>query len=68
MAKIKMKSHRGAAKRFRVTAKGRVKFRAANRSHNFLGESSKKKRARRSPKPLLCKSNERVIRELLLVG
>jgi large subunit ribosomal protein L35 len=66
MAKIKMKSHRGAAKRFRVTAKGRVKFRAANRSHNFLGDNGKKKRGRRSPKPMLCKSNEKVIRELLL--
>ncbi len=68
MAKIKMKSHRGAKKRFRVTAKGRVKFRAANRSHNFLGESSKKKRGRRSPKPMLCKSDERTIKAILLVS
>lgn len=66
MAKIKMKTHRGAAKRFRVTAKGRVKFRAANRSHNFLGENGKKRRSRRSPKPLMCKSNERVVKEILL--
>ena len=68
MAKIKMKSHRGAAKRFRVTAKGRVKFRAANRSHNFLGDNGKTKRSRRSPKPLLCKSNAKVIKELLLAN
>jgi large subunit ribosomal protein L35 len=68
MAKIKMKSHRGAKKRFRVTAKGRVKFRAANRSHNFLGDNGKKKRGRRSPKPTLCKSDAKTIREILLAN
>ena len=33
MAKVKMKTHRGAAKRFRITAKGKVRHKKAFRSH-----------------------------------
>jgi large subunit ribosomal protein L35 len=34
---VKQKTHRGAAKRFRVTRKGKVLHRGANRNH-FLGK------------------------------
>jgi large subunit ribosomal protein L35 len=46
---VKQKSHRGAAKRFRVTRTGKVMHRGANLNHN-LGKksSSRKRRLRRS--------------------
>lgn len=46
-AKIKLKSNRGAAKRFRKTAGG-IKHRGANRSHGFTKKSKKRKRHLRS--------------------
>ena len=41
----KMKSHSGAKKRFKLTAKGKVKARHAMRSH-MLGHKSAKRRRR----------------------
>lgn len=43
----KQKSHRGAAKRFRYTASGRLKHRHAFRSHNLEHKSAKRKRGLR---------------------
>lgn len=43
----KMKTHRGAKKRFRVTAKGRFKRDHAYTSHIFSGKSRKVKRHHR---------------------
>lgn len=40
----KLKSNRGAAKRFRAVAKGGFKCRSANRSHHFTVKSTKRKR------------------------
>lgn len=40
----KMKTNRGAAKRFKVTKKGRVKYSRANRRHILTKKSSKRKR------------------------
>ncbi len=40
----KMKSHRGAAKRFKVTKSGRVKRAKAFKSHILTKKSSKRKR------------------------
>jgi len=40
----KMKTHRGAAKRFRITANGKVKRGKAYRSHILTKKSSKRKR------------------------
>lgn len=45
----KMKTHRGAAKRFRVTRKGKVMHRRSNLNH-FLGKkASRRKRRLRRP-------------------
>lgn len=44
----KMKSHRGAAKRFRVTGSGRFKHRSAFRSHNLSHKSAKRRRSLRN--------------------
>ncbi len=40
----KLKTHRGAAKRFKVTAGGKVKRSKANHSHILTKKSTKRKR------------------------
>jgi large subunit ribosomal protein L35 len=45
----KMKTHSGAKKRFKVTAKGKVRGRHAFTSHILEKKSPKKKRALRRP-------------------
>jgi large subunit ribosomal protein L35 len=42
----KHKNHSGASKRFKVTASGKIKHRAMNRSHN-LGDNKKPKKRKR---------------------
>ena len=44
----KMKSHRGAAKRFRATKSGKLKYRKGFRNHILTKKSSKRKRQLRS--------------------
>lgn len=41
----KMKTHRGAAKRFRVTGTGKLKRKKAYNGHLFTDKSSKRKRS-----------------------
>lgn len=40
----KMKTHRGAAKRFKLSASGRVKYRRGYRNHILTKKSTKRKR------------------------
>ena len=40
----KMKTHKGAAKRFKVTKSGKVKYRKMNRSHILTKKNKKRKR------------------------
>ncbi len=40
----KMKTHKGAAKRFKVTKSGKVKYRRKNRSHILTKKTRKRKR------------------------
>lgn len=47
MPKIKIKTHRGAAKRFRKTATGKFKCGHANRSHILTKKATKRKRGLR---------------------
>jgi len=49
MAKIKIKTHSGAKKRFSLTKSGKVKYKHANKSHlmNGHGKNSKRKRGLR---------------------
>lgn len=44
MAKIKMKTKRAAAKRYRVTGKGRIKVGRKGKRHLFTGHSRKRLR------------------------
>ena len=47
MAKNKMKSHRGACKRFKLTGSGEVKRNKACKSHILTKKSQKRKRGLR---------------------
>jgi large subunit ribosomal protein L35 len=52
----KMKSHSGAKKRFKLTAKGKVRARHAMKSH-ILGKKNAKRR-RRLDEPLMLKPQD----------
>jgi large subunit ribosomal protein L35 len=60
----KMKSHRGAAKRFRKTATGRVKFPRTNRNHILTKKTTKRKRQLRRP-GYAASGDEKRVDELL---
>lgn len=60
----KMKTNRGAAKRFKVTASGRVKRRKANKSH-ILNKKRRKRKRRLRKAALVHHAEERNIKRLL---
>ena len=60
----KMKSHSGAKKRFRLTAKGKVRARHAMRSH-ILGKKNSKRRRRLDGDKLLKPPDAKRAKELL---
>lgn len=64
MAKIKMKTHRGAAKRFKKTASGKLKRGKAYTSHILTKKSPKRKRNLRKS-GLVSKGDQKRIAQLL---
>ena len=60
----KLKTHRGAAKRFRLTGKGKIKRSKAYASHILTKKTTKRKRNLRSA-TLLVKGDHKRIRKLL---
>ena len=61
----KMKSHRGACKRFKVTASGKIKREKMNGSHNL--EKKNRKRTRRiHQSTLVDKTQEKQIKRMIL--
>ncbi len=64
---MKLKSHRGAAKRFKFTAKSKVKRSRAYASHLLTGKSSKRARRLRVS-TLVSKAEETWIKRLLPYG
>ena len=60
----KMKSHSGAKKRFKITAKGHVKHKQANKSHLLSHEATKRKRRLRGTK-VVNKAQEAQVKALL---
>jgi large subunit ribosomal protein L35 len=60
----KMKTNRGAAKRFKVKKSGKIKRGSAFRSHILTKKSQKRKRNFRAPK-YVAKTNIKEVRELL---
>lgn len=62
--KIKLKSHRGAAKRFTVLKSGKVKINRANRRHILTKKSTKYKRGLRKS-AYASEANAPTIKKLL---
>lgn len=60
----KLKSHKGAQKRFRTTATGKIKRKKAFASHILTKKSTKRKRNLRKS-TLVAKSDLKRIKELL---
>jgi large subunit ribosomal protein L35 len=60
----KMKSHRGAAKRFKVSPTGRIRRRGAFANH-LLGKKSSQRKRRLTAPAEVAKPDERNVRRLL---
>lgn len=60
----KMKTHKGAAKRFKKTAKGKIRRNRAYSGHLFISKSSKRKRRLRQS-TLVDPSNAKRVKRLL---
>ncbi|MGI6730944.1 MAG: 50S ribosomal protein L35 [Anaerovoracaceae bacterium] len=60
MAKTKMKSHRGASKRFKLTGTGKVKRNKAYKSHILTKKSAKRKRGLRKSTTLTSADEKRI--------
>ncbi|NCU33697.1 MAG: 50S ribosomal protein L35 [Candidatus Moranbacteria bacterium] len=65
MAKCKMKSHRGAMKRFKLTGTGKVKRNKAYKSHILTKKSPKRKRGLRQS-TILSKADHKRIKSVLV--
>ena len=62
MAKNKMKSHRGACKRMKLTGSGKVKRNKAYKSHILTKKSPKRKRGLRKATTLTSADTKRMLR------
>lgn len=60
----KLKTHRGAAKRFKLTGTGKIKRSKANKSHILTGKPSKRTRKLRTA-TLVDKTEQANIKRLL---
>ena len=48
MAKVKVKTHSGAKKRFMITGNGKVKYQHTNKRHRLTQKDTKRKRIARN--------------------
>ena len=64
MAKKKMKSHRGACKRLKLTGSGKVKRNKAYKSHILTKKSPKRKRGLRKATTLKSADLKRMLRSM----
>ena len=60
----KMKTHKGAASRFKVSSNGKIRRRRANMNH-FLGKKSASTKRRLNSDGLVSKPDEKRIRRML---
>ena len=64
MAKVKMKTNRGAAKRFRLTKSGKLSRSKAGKSHILTKKTSKRKRSLRK-ETVASQADRKVLKKLL---
>lgn len=67
MAKAKIKTNKGAAKRFRITKKGKIKRNRGGKSHLLTKKSARRKRGLRKSTSV-SKGIKKRIRRLLPYG
>ena len=60
----KMKTRRGAAKRFKLTGSGRIKRNKANHRHMLIRRSNKAKRKMRQP-GILASADRKLVKAML---
>ncbi len=60
----KMKSHRGVAKRFRLTGTGKIRHKKSGRSHLLTHKTRSRKRQLRRP-GILSKTDQQAVKRLL---
>ena len=60
MAKVKAKTRKAAAKRFKITGAGRMLFKKPGRSHLLSKKTSKRKRSLRLPGEITGKDKRRI--------
>jgi large subunit ribosomal protein L35 len=60
----KMKSHKGARKRFKVTASGKVRYRRSFAGHLMSGKTGDRKRKLRRPGYLFPADAKKVIKQM----
>ena len=65
MPKAKVKTHRGAAKRFSLTGSGKIKRASMNRRHILNKKSTKRKRQLRNTATLANKKEAATIKVLI---
>lgn len=63
----KLKTNKGAAKRFKITKKGKIKKRTAGRGHT-LGKKTRKRKRKLRKSGYLSSSDTKRIRRLLPYG
>jgi large subunit ribosomal protein L35 len=61
----KMKTHKGAKKRFSITAKGKVRRLKANKSHILTKKDARRKRRLRRPAIVGTNGETKVIKRLI---
>ncbi len=61
----KMKTHKGAKKRFTVTGKGKVRRLRANKSHILTKKDAKRKRRLRRPTLIQTPGEAKVLKRLI---
>ena len=64
MAKVKMKTNRGAAKRFRMTKSGKLSRSKAGKSHILTKKTGKRKRSLRK-ETVASQADKKVLKKLL---
>jgi len=64
---LKIKTHSGAKKRFKLTKKGRIKYKKAGSSH-LLTKKSSKRRRRLKKVGLVKKSSQKKLKAVLPYG
>jgi large subunit ribosomal protein L35 len=62
--KVKVKTHSGAKKRFKVTKNGKVKYQHTNKRHRLTQKETKRKRIARNA-GIASSANSATIKELI---